>query len=111
MGKEDIKDIFKKRVNELLKESGYTQKELAQDIEATESSVSKYLSGERMPSGEILKNLATALNTTIDYLLGNTNDKNIDDYNIDDIKGLLARHSEEITDEDIKDIIRIIAKY
>lgn len=47
---------------------------MANDVGVTRNPQSKYLSGDRIPGGETLSNLATALKTTTDYLLGLNNE-------------------------------------
>ena len=58
------------RIKGLLKKRGLTQKELAEKVGVTEVSVSRYISGERTPKGLVIANMANALHTTSDYLLG-----------------------------------------
>lgn len=53
-----------------LKERRMTQKQLADLVGTSESAMSKYIKGERMPRAEILANIATALGTTSEALLG-----------------------------------------
>ena len=57
------------RIALLMKKSGYTQKELAGMVGVTEAAMSKYLSNNRQPRVEVIANMATALNTTSDYLI------------------------------------------
>ena len=57
------------RILRLMKENEYTQKELACMVGVTESAMSRYLNNEREPKAEVIANLATALNTTSDYLI------------------------------------------
>lgn len=57
------------RIAFLMKKSGYTQKELAGMVGVTEAAMSKYLSNDRQPRAEVIANMATALNTTSDYLI------------------------------------------
>ena len=61
---------FIERVRSLMKEKNMSQKELAEKAGITEASMSKYLSGERTPRVDVIVNLANALETTTDYLLG-----------------------------------------
>lgn len=61
-----------KRIELLLKEKGYSQKELAGMVGVTEAAMSRYLSCEREPKLEVIANLATALDTTSDYLINGT---------------------------------------
>ena len=65
MGKE-----FGDRLQGLLRDQGVTQKDLAIRIGTTEATISRYVSGDREPKADVLANIATALHTTSDYLLG-----------------------------------------
>lgn len=51
-------------------EKKLTQKELARRCALTEASLSRYLSGERIPHTDVIGRLAAALGTTSDHLLG-----------------------------------------
>ena len=64
--------IFSERISLLLTEKKLSQKELADKAGVTESAMSYYVKGERTPRGEILSRIANALNTSTDYLLGNS---------------------------------------
>ena len=97
-------EIFIKRFTELLKESQYSQKQIAELSHTTEASLSRYVNGERMPKPEVLANLAPALNTTTDYLLGNT-----DKYaNFQEIKALIARSKDYYSAEQKKELSDIL---
>ena len=60
------------RILPLMKKKGMTQRELANQIGVTETSISRYISGARMPKANIVVYMADALNTTTDYILGRT---------------------------------------
>ena len=60
------------RILTLLKQNGMTQRELANQIGVTEVSISRYISGARMPKANIVVYMADALNTTTDFILGRT---------------------------------------
>ena len=62
------------RILPLLKTRGMTQRDLANKIGASEVSISRYISGARMPKANIVVYIADALNTTTDYLLGRTDE-------------------------------------
>ncbi len=62
--------IFSERLTALLKERNISQKELSEQVGVTQSAMSYYVKGLRLPHGNILSKIATALNTTTDYLLG-----------------------------------------
>ena len=66
--------IFSERLSSLMRENQFTQKELAEKVAVTESAMSYYLKGTRIPRSDVLKRIAQALNTTTDYLLGNSNE-------------------------------------
>ena len=54
--------------------SGYSAKDLAEEVGVSGAAVSRYLNGEREPSAGILARIAKVLNTTVDYLQGLTDD-------------------------------------
>lgn len=60
------------RILTLLKKRGMTQRELATEIGVTETSISRYISGQWVPKANIVVYMADALNTTTDYILGRT---------------------------------------
>lgn len=62
--------IFSKRLKEQLNKKGMTQKELAEKIGTTEASVSRYVSGQRIPKASVVFKIATAIGVSTDYLLG-----------------------------------------
>ncbi len=63
------------RISELLEKNGMTQRELAEAVSVTEVSMSRYINGDRVPKGPIIANIARALHTTTDYLLGREADE------------------------------------
>lgn len=65
----DNKEIGR-RISDLLRKNGLTQHELADMVNVTEVSMSRYVKGERTPKGPTIANIAKALHTTSDYLLG-----------------------------------------
>ena len=71
--------IWFKNLQKVREAKGYTQVKLAMIIEVSQQSITYYETGTRVPSLEIAYKLASALNTTIDYLIGN-NDNIINQY-------------------------------
>lgn len=100
---EEIMDYFKDRITELLRTRGIMQKELAELIGVTESTLSRYLSGERKPDLKTLSNMATALHTTTDYLLGRETE-----FDVSNVQRLLARNATTMTKEQKMDIIKAL---
>lgn len=58
-------------------EMGWSQKELAEKIDADQAQISGYERGESLPSIGITKRLANAFNVTTDYLLFDDNDNKV----------------------------------
>lgn len=65
--------VFGKRLKELRKIKGLTQKELGKRVQLAESTIGMYERGERSPDIETLVNFATILMATTDYLTGKSN--------------------------------------
>jgi len=97
-------ETFVRRLRVLMEESHYSQRQIAQLCNTTEASLSRYMNGERMPKPEILANLATALNTTTDYLLGK--EDQFADYS--EIKALVARSKKQMTIEQRKELSKLL---
>ena len=94
-----------KRITDLLNEHGMTQKKFAEHVGITEARLSRYISGEREPKGEVIANMATALHTTSDYLLGVEQDEEISGPRI---TRLLARNVNRLSREERNKIIKIL---
>lgn len=63
------KTPFDYTIDKLLKENGLKQKDLADAIGVSESSISKYRSGERIPKVDVLTKIADYFGVSTDYLL------------------------------------------
>ena len=63
---------FTERFNELLKQSGKTQVEIAKALNITKQCVNDYKTGNSIPSLETLYALCKYLEVSADYLLGLT---------------------------------------
>ncbi len=68
----EIKEIVAQNLAELRTKNGYTQGELAEMVNYTDKSVSKWEHGEAMPPIDVLKKLADIYNVTLDYLVTDT---------------------------------------
>lgn len=64
------KNILGERISDLLQKHGLSQRELAEKVGVTEVSMSRYISGDRVPKGLIVVNIANALHTTVEDLMG-----------------------------------------
>ena len=84
------------KISKLLKDSGFSQKELAMVAGATESAITHYIKGERIPRVDVVANLATALNTTSDYIISGHENQN---FPYSEIKKPLARNAEGLSQD------------
>ena len=95
------------RLKALMKDRGLTQRELALKTGLTEASVSKYLSGLRVPHMDALVVLARALDTETDYLLGIKNEGK-SKYQI--IEKAIIENKNGLTSEERMNLIILLSK-
>ena len=100
------KDITS-RMSELLREQNMTQRDLASAAGITESAVSHYMNGDRVPRGVNLAKVASALGTTTDYLLGEDDMLGQKD-GFKVVKTLIARNASKMTDKEKMALIKIL---
>lgn len=72
-----IKEVFSKRLKEVRLAKDLTQPQLAKLINSTDRNISNYETGYSLPSVPVLFSLAVALSTSIDYLIGLSNNPSI----------------------------------
>ena len=89
------------RIVEMLQKRGIKQKELAEQIGVTETAMSRYIAGTREPRPEMIANMATALHTTSDYLLGIENDT----FHYHQVRRMIARNASSMTEQEKKALI------
>lgn len=92
------------RIHSLLKQSGYSQKELASMVGVTEAAMSRYLKNEREPKIEVVANLATALNTTVDYLISGRSESNT----FDEVYHLVSRSTVTMTPDEKMKLMKLL---
>ncbi len=63
------------KISELRKQKGWSQSELARHIEVSREIVGRYERGDAMPSIDIAKRMADAFEVSLDYLVGNAEEK------------------------------------
>ena len=104
-------NIFGKRLREKKKKKGLTQRELANLLGISASSVGMYEQGRREPENALLSKLCNVLDTTTDYLIGFTKTPQDVAEVIDDFTGMLMSqqglmfNGQPITDEDREKIV------
>lgn len=67
--------MFSERVKKVRKEAGLTQKELAQLLQLSIGTIAMWETGKREPKLETMVHLSNTLNTSVDYLLGLSEDE------------------------------------
>lgn len=92
---------FGNRLIELRNEFNLDRDELANALNISYSSLSKYETNKRFPSQELLISIANYFGVSIDYLLGRTDIRNYEEYTI-------AAHTDDrtqqLSDEDRKQL-------
>ena len=68
------KNLFQQRLQDLRDKRGLNQEDLAKRARLQATAVSHFETGTRKPSFDNLRRLADALETTVDYLMGRTNE-------------------------------------
>ena len=68
---------FSYRLNVLLDENNMSQTQLARKIGTSNVTICRYLTCDRTPRLDVLAKIASVFNVSVDYLLGFTDDKNI----------------------------------
>lgn len=94
------------RIQALMKESNYTQRELANMVGVTESAMSRYLNGDRVPKSNIVANIATALNTTSDYIISGKEPEK----DFAEIYRLVARSTSNMTTDEKFKLMRLLTE-
>ena len=92
------------RISLLLKETGYTQKEFALMCGVTEAAMCRYLKSEREPKIEVVANMATALNTTVEYLISGKKEET----SFEDMYRLVSRSTITMTDDEKLKLIKLL---
>ncbi|MCI5829850.1 MAG: helix-turn-helix transcriptional regulator [Treponema sp.] len=101
---------LKDRLSGLLSERQMSQKQLAEITNLTESAVSRYVKGDRVPKGAILLNIANALGSSTDYLLGLSNVAHpySSEQELDQAFELIARNAKTMTMEEKQKFAKIL---
>lgn len=89
------------RLKQLRLERGLLQSDIAKVIKKSERTVGFYETGERDMNTETLSTLADFFNVSIDYLLGKTNIRNIED----EFKFAYHKEIEGLTEDEIKEAL------
>lgn len=93
-----MQDLFIKRLVELMEEKDMSQTRLSNLIGTTNVTISRYISGQRKPRLEIIGKIAEVLDTSVDYLLGISDVKNLPTSKKIESYSSLYRKLDEISD-------------
>ncbi len=74
---------FSYRLNALLEEHNMTQTQLAKMIGTSNVTICRYSTSERVPRLDVVAKIASVFNVSIDYLLGNSENKNLKSSDVD----------------------------
>ena len=97
---------FNHRLEHLLIEQHMTQKKLAEKAQVTESAMSHYIKGDRIPRSSVLARIADSLGTTSDYLMEGTPKNYLDE--IGYAKRLIARNASQMSESEKQEILSIL---
>lgn len=91
--------IISKRIIELLEDMDISQRDLANMVNVTETTISRYIHNEREPRTDILLKIAEALHTSIEYLVGKTNSRK--PINISELSNEYVDFAKQLQDNNI----------
>lgn len=88
---------FSERLKNLRKEAGFTQVDVASKLGISQPAYASWERGIKKPTQENLVKIAQVLNVSVDYLVGNSEEKSDD---LDNIELLFRMNSKGLTDEE-----------
>ena len=90
---------FSERLKELRKKANVTQVEVAEKLGISQPAYASWERGIKKPTQENLVKIAQVLNASVDYLVGNSEEKSDE---LDNIELLFRMNSKGLTDEEKK---------
>ncbi|CEI72963.1 MULTISPECIES: helix-turn-helix domain-containing protein [Romboutsia] len=102
--------IFANRLRQEREKLGLMQKEMAQKLDIPSNTYNGYETGKRSPNLEVAKHISDVLDVSVDYLLGRTDERNLNKEKPKLDKGIktIAAHkvniNEDLPDEAIEKI-------
>lgn len=88
---------FSERLKNLRKQANFTQVEVAEKLGISQPAYASWERGVKKPTQENLIKIAQVLNVSVDYLVGNSEEKSD---NLDNIELLFRMNSKGLTDEE-----------
>lgn len=96
------------RFVQLLQERGITAYRVSKETGVTQTTLSDWKTGRATPKIATLQKIAEYFEVSVDWLIGNTNYRKGEEYSANKDIVLVARHLEEIPDEDREAVIKTI---
>ena len=96
------------RIKQLREELGYTQQDLANRLESSKSVIGLYENESRKPSLEILIKLSEIFNCSIDYILGKSDIRNIEELKKVPFANAGGLDTSDLDEEDLLELQRQI---
>ena len=90
---------FSERLKKLRKDTGLTQVDVASKLGISQQAYASWESEKKKPTQENLVKLSKILNVSVDYLLGNTENKQTSDV-LENIELLFRMNSEGLTEDE-----------
>ncbi len=103
-----MNETFGGRVKYLMRSLKISREELAEKTGVHRSTISRYLNDEMVPGGVVLLELARALNTTSDYLIGNYIDNSVPEIDYEITVDFVSKHVNDWSWEMKKKLIDIL---
>lgn len=88
---------FSERLKSLRKQAGFTQVDVASKLGISQQAYASWERGAKKPTQDNLVKIAQILNVSVDYLVGNSEEKSDD---LDNIELLFRMNSKGLTDEE-----------
>ena len=92
-----LKMEFSERLKELRKKVNFTQVEIAEKLGISQPAYASWERGVKKPTQENLVKIAQVLNVSVDYLVGNSEDKSDE---LDNIELLFRMNSKGLSEEE-----------
>ena len=93
-------EIFSKRLRELREIAELTQAQLANELKVSRGAISYYEKGERTPDIEFLTDVSELFSVSLEYLLGYTDNIEIEHCNLYETYGLTDTVLDKLEDND-----------
>ena len=99
---------FSERLKDLRKQAELTQVDVAEKLGISQPAYASWERGVKKPTQENLVKIAQILNVSVDYLVGNSEEKNDE---LDSIELLFRMNSKGLTDEEKKVFKKELIKF